>query len=87
MEIYYYKILGDYERMFDVWLAKEHDYDYLLRYVFIPGGRPVMEHPRMIEVAEKHLLIPLWESKGNPFGCERVRDDIGDHLSCPNWPQ
>jgi len=87
MEIYYYKILGDYERMFDVWLAKEHDYDFLLRYVFIPGGRPVMEHPRMIAVAEKHLLIPLWESKGYPFGCERVQDDIGDHLSCPNWPK
>jgi len=87
MEIYYYTILGDYERMFDAWLAMEYDYDFVFRYVFIPGGRPVMEHPRMLDVAEKHSLIPLWESKGYPFGCERVQDDIGDHLSCPIWPE
>jgi hypothetical protein len=41
----------------------------------------------MLEVAEKRLLLPLWESKGYPFGCERVQDDIGDHLSCADWPQ
>ena len=46
-----------------------------------------MEHPRMLEVAEKQLLFPLWESKGYPFGCERVQDEIGDHLTCPNWPE
>ena len=86
-EVYYYTILGDYERLFDVWLARDYDDRYLFRNVFIPGGRPVMEHPRMLEVAEKQLLIPLWESKGYPFGCERVQDDIGDHLSCPDWPQ
>ncbi len=87
LEIYYYTILGDYERMFDAWLAREYDYDFVFRYVYIPGGRPVMEHPRMLEVAEQQFLIPLWESKGYPFGCERVQDDIGDHLSCPNWPE
>jgi tetratricopeptide (TPR) repeat protein len=87
VEIYYYTILGDYGRLFDTWLAREYDYTFLFRYVYIPGGRPVMEHPRMLEVAEKQFLIPLWESKGYPFGCERVQDDIGDHLSCPNWPE
>ena len=86
-EIYYYRILGDYDRMFDAWLSREYDYEYFFRAVYIPSGRAVMEHPRMIEVAEKQLLFPLWESKGYPFGCERVQDDIGDHLSCPNWPQ
>jgi len=85
-EIYYYVNLGDYDRLFDAWLAMEHDYAVLFRYVYIPGGRPVMEHPRMLDVAEQQFLIPLWESKGYPFGCERVQDDIGDHLSCPNWP-
>jgi TolB-like protein len=82
-----YRSSGDYDRMFDAWLAIESDYEYLFRTIFIPGGRAAMEHPRMIEVAEKQLLFPLWESKGYPFGCERVQDDIGDHLSCPNWPE
>lgn len=82
-----YRSSGDYDRMFDAWLAIESDYEYLFRYIYIPGGRAAMEHPRMIEIAEKQLLFPLWESKGYPFGCERVQDDIGDHLSCPNWPE
>ena len=82
-----YRSSGDYDRMFDAWLAIESDYEYLFRTIYIPGGRAAMEHPRMIEVAEKQLLFPLWESKGYPFGCERVQDDIGDHLSCPNWPE
>jgi TolB-like protein/Tfp pilus assembly protein PilF len=85
-QVHFYRILGDYERLFDAWLAIESDYEYLFRYIYLPGGRPAMEHPRMIEVAEKQLLFPLWESKGYPFGCERVQDQIGDHLSCPNWP-
>jgi TolB-like protein len=85
--VYYYQVLGDYDRMFDAWLAMDNDYEFYFREVYLPSGRVVMEHPRMIEVAEKQLLIPLWESKGYPFGCERVQDDIGDHLSCPNWPQ
>ena len=87
MEVYYYTILGDYERLFDAWLAKEQDYRFLFRYVYVPGGRPVMEHPRLLEVAEQQFLIPLWETRGYPFGCERVQDDIGDHLSCPDWPE
>ena len=86
-QVHFYLILGDYERMFDAWLAIESDYEYLFRYIYIPGGRAAMEHPRMIEVAEKQLLFPLWESKGYPFDCERVQDEIGDHLSCPNWPE
>ncbi len=86
-QVHFYLVLGDYERLFDAWLAIESDYEYLFRYIYRPGGRAAMEHPRMIEVAEKQLLFPLWESKGYPFGCERVQDEIGDHLSCPNWPE
>jgi len=86
-KMYYYLVLGDYDRMFDAWLAMDHDYEFLFRDVYIPSGRAVMEHPRMIEVAGQQLLIPLWESKGYPFGCQRVQDDIGDHLSCPDWPK
>ncbi len=87
MLTYYYQVLGDYDRMFDGWLALEVDFMYLIRSVYIPSGRAVMEHPRMLEVAEKLLLFPVWEARGYPFGCERVQDDIGDHLSCPNWPE
>ena len=85
--VFYYHILGDYDRMFDEWLAIESDYEFLFREVYIPGGRQAMEHPRMLDVAEKQLLFPVWETKGYPFGCARVQDDIGDHLSCPNWPE
>ena len=85
--IYYYHVLGDYDRMFDAWLALEVDYQYLIRSVYIPSGRAVMEHPRMLELAEKLKLFPVWETKGYPFGCERVQDDIGDHFNCPNWPE
>ena len=85
--LYYYHVLGDYDRMFDVWLALDCDCEFLTRQVYIPSGRAVMEHPRMLEVAEKLLLFPVWEARGYPFGCERVQDDIGDHLSCPDWPE
>ena len=85
--LYYYHVLGDYDRMFDVWLALDCDCEFLTRQVYIPSGRAVMEHPRMLKVAEKLLLFPVWEARGYPFGCERVQDDIGDHLSCPDWPE
>ena len=86
-DVILYRYFGDYDHMFDAWLAIESNYDFLFRVIYIPGGRTVMEHPRMIEVAEKQKLFPLWESKGYPFGCKRVQDEIGDHLSCPNWPE
>jgi TolB-like protein len=85
--VYYYRILGDFDRMFDAWLAMDWEYEYLIRIVYNPSGRAVMEHPRMLEIAEKLLLFPVWEAKGYPFNCERVQDDIGDHLSCPDWPE
>jgi len=85
--VYYYQVLGDFDRMFDVWLAMDWEYEFMTRQVYTPSGRAVMEHPRMLEVAEKLLLFPVWEAKGYPFNCERVQDDIGDHLSCPNWPE
>lgn len=69
---YYYQVLGDHDRMFDAWLAIEADFMHTTRNVYIPSGRVVMEHPRMLEVAEKLKLFPVCETKGYPFGCERV---------------
>jgi TolB-like protein len=86
-QVTHFLYVGDLDRMFDAWMAKSHDPDFLFRNVYIPSGRAVMEHPRMIEIVERSLLFPLWESKGYPFDCERVQDDVGDHLSCPNWPE
>ena len=86
-EFEFYRILGDHERMFDAWLAVQSDYDYMFRSIFVPGGRKAMEHPRMIEIVNRSKLFPLWESKGYPFGCERVQDEIGDHLICSSWPE
>jgi hypothetical protein len=38
--------------------------------------------------AAKHFgILPVWEALGYPHNCELVEDDLGEHLSCPNWPE
>ncbi len=86
-DVFFYHVLGDYERMFDAWLKIDFEMEFLFRTVYIPSGRGAMQHPKMIELAEKRGLLAVWEQLGFPFDCERVQDDIGDHLSCPDWPE
>jgi TolB-like protein len=83
-------IAGDPDVLFDYWMGMRKDLvSYLNRRLYVPGPRTraVMEHPRMLEMAEIYGLLPVWERKGFPFGCVRVQSEQGDHLSCPNWPQ
>ena len=73
--------------MFDAWLTIQFGMEFVFRTVYIPSGRAVMEHPRMIDFAERGRLLTVWEQMGFPFNCKRVQDNIGDHLSCPDWPE
>jgi TolB-like protein len=85
-----YMVLGDMDRMFDEWeaaIAAGFDDLYGFRVVYLPSGRPVVEHPRFLDIGRQLGLMPLWESKGYPMGCELLLEAGGDHLSCPGWPQ
>jgi tetratricopeptide (TPR) repeat protein len=85
-----YLVLGQLDHYFDGW---EDAIDrgavelYTFRYIYIPGGRIIVEHPRFLETAERYGLIPFWETHGYPMGCERVEHDDGDRLSCTDWPE
>jgi len=83
-------MLGELDRYFDQWQADIEQGGtqlWITRSIYIPGGKPVVEHPRFLDIVEKLGLIPVWEELGYPMGCERVQDDRGDHLACPNWPK
>ena len=85
-----YLVLEDFNRYFDGWEAAIDQgfidlYPY--RYVYIPGGQAIVEHPRFLQVSERLGLIPFWQKHGYPMGCERVAADSGDRLRCDNWPE
>lgn len=85
--VWHYKVLGDIGRMFDeVMSVPEHD-DLFIRVAFTPGGRDIVEYPRFLKVGELFGLTQIWHAKGYPMGCQRVQDEIGDHLACTNWPE
>lgn len=85
-----YLVLGDFDRYFDGWEAaidRGFIELYPNRYIYIPGGQAIVEHPRFLQVSERLGLIPFWQKHGYPMGCERVTDDSVDRLRCDNWPK
>lgn len=83
-----YLAVGDVNGFFDSLLDVPHNNDvYITRIVFSPGGRAIVQHPRFLEFAEIYKLGSVWEVKGLPFDCVMVKDEQGEHLSCPNWPE
>ena len=82
-----YTILGDYDPFLDRWLASHKYVDFFARQVFVPSGRAIAEHPKFFAVAKQRDLLPMWEAKGYPMGCDRVMDQTGEHLSCQDWPK
>jgi len=82
--------VSDLDRYFDRWLDAKNSIGlqfHLPRLAYGPAGIRIVEHPRYMEVARRLHLFPVWEEFGYPFECELVNDDIGEHLSCANWPE
>jgi len=84
---WHYMALGDIDRMFGEAFSTPEFYDLFFRLAFSPAGRAVVEDPRFIELGQQHHLLPVWQTKGYPMDCVRIQDEIGDHLSCPSWPE
>lgn len=85
-----YLLLGKLDHYFDTWETAIDDGRielFAFRYIYIPGGRIIVEHPRFLLVAERFGLIPFWEKHGYPMGCERVDDESGARLVCADWPE
>ena len=85
--VWHYLALGDIDRVIDEAFSTPEFNDVFFRLAWSPSGRAIVEHPRFIELGKKLHLLPLWQTKGYPMDCSRVQDELGDHLSCPNWPQ
>ena len=83
---FHYYVLGDLERAFDEAESAPEKYDLFFRLSFSPAGRKLVEHPRFIRMADMVGISNVWPVKGNPMGCVRVQDEIGDHFTCSNWP-
>lgn len=84
---WHYLVLGDIDRMFKEGFEAPEFYDLFFRLAFSPGGKNVVEDPRFLELGIELGFLPVWQTKGYPMHCTRIQDDIGDHLSCPNWPE
>jgi len=84
---WHYLALGDLDRFFDEAFSLPDRHDLVMRLVFSPGGRAAAEDPRFLKFGMDYGYLPLWQSKGYPMDCARVQDEIGDHLSCPSWPE
>lgn len=84
--VWHYLALGDVNRVLDEAFSTPEFNDLFFRLALSPSGRPIVEHPRFLELGGIRHLLPLWQTKGYPMGCSRVQDERGDHLSCANWP-
>ena len=67
--------------------ASAIDFWFLMRTVWLPSASDLREDPRLFKIAEKRGLVKLWESRGYPPGCSRVRAPAGDHLECSGMHQ
>jgi hypothetical protein len=54
-----------------------------LRMVWFPSNLALREDPRVFAIAERKGMVRLWEARGYPSGCRRVRAAGGDQLDCP----
>ena len=78
-----YLAIGDVDAVLDIWLKYSYGQNFHpVRFTFSPSGRALVEHPQFLDIGERFNYTPVWETRGYPMGCERVSDDLGDHLSC-----
>jgi hypothetical protein len=49
---------------------------------WLPTFRSVREDPRFFAAADDLGLVELWEARGYPDGCAKVRDAAGDRMDC-----
>ncbi len=83
-----YLAIGDVDAVLDIWSNYNFGQNFNpVRFTFSPSGLALVEHPRFLDIGERFNYTPAWEKRGYPMGCERVSDDLGDHLSCPDWPE
>ncbi len=83
-----YLAIGDVDAVLDIWSNYHYGQNFHpVRFTFSPSGRALVEHPRFLDIGERFNYTSAWEKRGYPMGCERVSDDLGDHLSCPDWPE
>lgn len=82
--------LDQTDRFMDAWLQEVKggewamgQQNYSLRIAWLPSTREVREDPRFFEIATASGLVDLWEARGYPPGCSRVKAAGGDHLDCP----
>jgi len=61
---------------------KRHDQQFWLRSAWLPLTLVLRENPRFFALAEDFGMVRLWETRGYPDGCKRVKAVRGDHLDC-----
>jgi adenylate cyclase len=60
----------------------DRDVAYWLRSAWLPGAGALREDPEFFSFADRYGLVKLWETRGYPPGCQRVKGAAGDHLDC-----
>ena len=53
-----------------------------LRSAWLPSTLGLREQPRFFALAEDFGMVRLWETRGYPNACKRVKAVGGDHLDC-----
>jgi hypothetical protein len=83
-----YLALGDADIFFDH--ARELTADgfsrfafYWLRIAWQPGMVWLREDPRFLDLMRDGGMVDLWEARGYPLRCRRVRGSVPERLSCP----
>ncbi len=59
---------------------------FWVRMAWLPSARELRESPRFFAYTEIAGVVRLWETRGYPPGCRRVRSPGGDHLDCGGAP-
>jgi tetratricopeptide (TPR) repeat protein len=58
---------------------------FWLRIAWLPSTLAFREDPRFFAFAEDLGIVRLWEARGYPDGCRRVKAAESDHLACEEW--
>ena len=53
-----------------------------MRTAWLPSTLALRENPRFFALAEDLGMVRLWETRGYPNACKRVKASSGEHLDC-----
>ena len=84
-KLYLYLVFDLRDQVFEHFsraVAENHLWTMIMMIFWLPEYRAYVEDPRFLEIMRGDGALELWEHRGFPDGCTRVKGHASEHLDC-----